>query len=857
MNTHSTLPLRVVVLIFISSGFFFMQKKPAALTGTGPVHAGAERKNVQSEYSPAEIEAMRKAVALMPTDQGKSRGPDWQCIGPNGIFTPDTFRYAGRIRSLAWANNVGSLDLGLRIGSASGGVWRLKRDLTSPLGYYYPESLSNNGPSSDFNCPVIGSIAVHPTNKNIMLAATGEPSVSTGTGIWRTTDGGNTWSNVLSSPFARAFYKIAFNENNPGDVIALTTGISGITMYTSWDTGTTWTPSFLGNNVWDAVVAPGSTDSFYLAMESGGVGSVGIFTLSNQSFTLMGSFPGSNTNRINIDVSKTSPNILYANVAKDTLGKVKTQGIYKSTDYGATWTKCPHNNGPGGVSDFDFHYDQGDYNNCIRIHPTNPNVVLAGGGRLMRCTDGNTFIEVPQSGHVDNHDILWNPTGTKVYLANDGGLYESNDNGLNWSSPFNSFPIAQFYEFEVSKRDHKVILGATQDNGIVNSWYQNNNYSWEWHYGGDAGYVAIDHNDAQHAIAQVNVGNRTSGNLYETSNGGLSWTWISNINGVQIPRWPRTSNNLNASNENYPYVVQNNMVLRRDASNNWINQNPNNPFTVNIMSMALGCRGTQGTMHNIYVGLISGSQKVWVYDRLFNAWYDYTSGLNTNSNVNYSLYTHFTNVDEVYAVSNGTLITNKIYKSTTAGQNGWQDITGNLPNIPINAFLVNPYNNQQLFIGTKYFGVMKSDDGGATWTRWENGMAKSLDVSGLDFIDSVAINGKLYIAASTYGRSIWIREANGVDPVGIPSYSSGRTNEIMSTWYKANEDLNIQLKVPYTGNYQFHIVGLNGNIIYQQMVYWSEGMQRYQVHLPGLSKGIYMYTIIGQHGERQTTKFGW
>ena len=105
----------------------------------------------------------------------------------------------------------------------------------------------------------------------------------------------------------------------------------------------------------------------------------------------------------------------------------------------------------------------------------------------------------------------------------------------------------------------------------------------------------------------------------------------------------------------------------------------------------------------------------------------------------------------------------KIFKSTNKGIN-WENITGDLPEmIAVGDLLQHPADPNKLFLGTA-FGFFKSINGGINWERWDNGIPQSTIISELKLIDSTKYNGKLYVAAATYGRGIWIREISGNDP---------------------------------------------------------------------------------------------
>jgi len=799
-----------------------------------PVHgAGAAQ---TPNYTSEQLASMREEVNKLPTDEGDRSISSWQCIGPFGAdLKNDTFNHDGRIRVLAWANNAASNDLGIRMGSASGGVWRMVRNPLLPLGIHEPEAISNTTASSDLNCAFVGGLAVHPTDRNIMICGTGEPTQSTGSGIWRTTNGGASWSKIPDVTSA-SFYKILFNEFNPRYILACAN--DGICVST--DTGKTFTKFNTGEPIYDAAVSPQNPDTYFYTQSDGWI--VGRSFTSGVAPAARKVVPiGITASRMNICFSKTDYSIWFANVVYDTIVNSltirPTRGIYASKDTGKTWTRCSHRN-EAGLFNFDFHYGQGHYNNCISMHPSNPNIVLAGGARVMRRLPGDTFVEVVQHGHVDVHDFLWTPNGSRVYVATDGGLFYSEDNGTNWTSRLNGIGITQFYDIEVSKKNPNMILGATQDNGVINTYYANNTTYWEANIGGDGGYVAIDHNDPTHAVCQTHSGMVRQGSLYETVDGGYTWTSMPNTQNMYLPRWPRVATGNNNPLNNSPFAAQGNKLLRKmGLTNNWTEVNANYPFDANINHLALGNTPNPQSEHNIYVSLDNG--KVWVYDRNTSDWrqssYMFPSGQDVR------LFTHYSEPDVVYAVITGWVASTRILKSTDAGQS-WVGIQGNMPFLGLNCVLEHPYDPNQLFVGTRNFGVLKSNDGGQTWIRWENGMTKSMDVTSLDFIDSTSINGKLYIVAGTYGRSIWKREASSEEPSAIRPKEKVIGVKVIHKVMLGELQLELENAIP--GTYTTTIYNMNGQTVAQQRQMYAPGEQ-IKIPLRTLSAGQYVYAIRG------------
>ncbi len=269
----------------------------------------------------------------------------------------------------------------------------------------------------------IGRVILHPTNPDIAwVAAVGhlwKPSMERG--VFKTTDAGRTWHNVLFVDSLTGASELAADPRDPNvlyaalyqrlrSVFGFNGGGPGSALYKSTDGGATWNKT-----------------------ENG--------------------FPAGDKGRIGIAVSKSSPNVLISTVEHPGAG-----GTYRSENAGATWTLASRSN-PRPM-----------YYSKPFIDPTNDKIVWLMGVQPSRSEDGGTtFIGMPNSptydlGLKDDHHSLWiNPANTKhVLLGGDGGLHESWDGGYTYTR-INNFAIAQFYRIAVDDRDPYYIYGGLQD----------------------------------------------------------------------------------------------------------------------------------------------------------------------------------------------------------------------------------------------------------------------------------------------------------------------------------------------------------------------------------------------------------
>ena len=269
----------------------------------------------------------------------------------------------------------------------------------------------------------IGNIAIHPTNSDIVFVAAYGPLWNSGgeRGVYKTTDGGKTWTRVLQVSEHTGFNEVHIDPNHPNIVYACAhqrrrhewAYISGgpeSAVYKSTDGGTTWNK--LGNGL-----------------------------------------PGGDLGRISLAISPANSDVLYAIVEAR-----EEKGLYRSIDRGASWSKQS-----GYATD-------GNYYQEIIADPKNVDKLYSMATWAQVSTDGGkSFRNLGEkSKHVDNHAIWIDPNNTAHYLIGcDGGLYESFDSANNWTFKAN-LPITQFYRVcaDNSKPFYNV-YGGTQDNNTL------------------------------------------------------------------------------------------------------------------------------------------------------------------------------------------------------------------------------------------------------------------------------------------------------------------------------------------------------------------------------------------------------
>jgi hypothetical protein len=436
-------------------------------------------------------------------------------------------------------------------------------------------------------------------------------------------------------------------------------------------------------------------------------------------------------------------------------------GVYRSTDAGSNWTSITPASPIGAGQLF--------YDNVITVSPLDSRIVLVGWTKLLRSSDGGGSWKLiddldpinHSTTHDDWHALTWSPDGNALYAGNDGGISASFDAGITWTSTGNNAPIAQFYSIDVGVTDNQVILGGAQDNGVIGT--EDGGGTWLGTLCCDVWSVAIDPTTTSRIYCVMNANRRRSGNL------GQSWGYIDN-NLSSASRFVRSDGGTNTSPiQTAPLVyttTPNNVEYSADFGDSWISLTPT-PLPAAVKDLEVPRENISGGPE--LMAIIDNNPQGSMLKLFYHGvWYEVSTGfppmpaggkrvqkvrmLTTNPLHTYAL------MAGVDTESDGK----KVFASTDFGQH-WNNITGNMPNIPLSDIVVDPTNESNMFMGTE-MGCYRTWDGGGTWYRWNDGMPQANIVTEMR---PRYIDGNLWIVAGTYGRSIWMREANTADPSKI------------------------------------------------------------------------------------------
>jgi photosystem II stability/assembly factor-like uncharacterized protein len=621
-------------------------------------------------------------------------GTPWLSIGPRNVN--------GRVKALA----VHPTDHNtVYAGAASGGVWK-----SIDAGQSWRPLWDSQ------DTMAVAALAVAPSAPDTVYAGTGEwtpgwgPGFA-GTGLFSSTDGGATWAKH-GTLTARRVAQVVVSHTDPNRVYVA--GENGLER--SNDGGSTWSVVHAGEAS-DVVIDPTNANVLYINVRSDGVYKT---TDAGATWSKLAAAPsGAAADWVRLAIGRSGTHGGSYVVAK------RSGAISRSTDGGATWTAVAGTHG-----DASYHA----WCNLLAVAPDDENVILAGGVSLERSADGGATWSSAAGGlHSDHHRAVFAPSNTSIaYSCNDGGVYRSTNKGATFTKVSDGLIVTQFYDVGCWSPIATVLGGGTQDNG---SNMTTGGLTWQNIFGWDGGYFVIDP-----ANPRVMYAEHQNTDVHKSIDGGT--TWVQKTAGITgSSPWTGVLT-IDPADSNRLYVGTQQVFRTTDGcATAWTASSQ--ALAGDVTSIAVA----DSNHLVVYAGTSGGNVMRSGDAGATSPWADKSAGLPGRA-VKDVVVDRFNADRVVVAVGDTSGGTAQHVYLTTNGGTMWNDISGNLPDVPVNAVAFHPSGTTTIYAGTDV-GVFRTTNAGTSWQAFDNGLP-NVPVTDLQ-VDPI---GNLLVCA-TFGRGMY------------------------------------------------------------------------------------------------------
>ena len=721
------------------------------------------------------VRAQAQARGLRPARLRATLGPalaaaapttplTWKALGPRPIasfsdppYDPNYYNgtppTSGRVTAIAVHPINSSIAY---LGAAGGGLWKTTNGGTSwtPLFDHQP-SLA------------VSAIAIVPSSPGTVYAGTGEANASGdsyyGAGIFKSANGGTTWAKIGGTNFdgchvadivAVGSIVVAAIEEWPGVANpACTSAQRGL--WRSTNSGVDWThlanpPGSVYDSPDDLAVDPDNSAVLYAGFSSDGV-----FKSTDTGATWSelggGASPlptGGSVGRVVVAAAKASQNV-YAAIENTTTGDVL--GVYSSPDSGATWSVRSY---PSTLCNFGGGA-QCWYDLVVAVDQADPTTFYVAGTTLVKFSSVSySTLAFPDGIHVDFHSLVFDGAN-RLWLGNDGGIYRTPDGGSSFTNLNGNLSLTQF-EPGISGGTAR-LLGGTQDNGTIRLTSANDDGAEI--KTGDGGATALNPTNAlEFYVSYVYT------YIYKTTTGGASYAQVTPAGSTFDPVLFYPPLRMSPANSQRLLFGTNRVWETTTGASSWAPISPAFPAKVSSFGIA------KSNAAVLYAGTSAGQLEVTT-----------TGGASWTDTAPNGIPARYVTDIEVKPTVPGTAYatvsgfgSGHVFRTTNTGGT-WTDVSGNLPNTPVNAIVADyRTTTPTLYVATDV-GVFWSIDGGATWANTSSLLPSAVV---LDLILDTKSNNLL---AATHGRGIWSVAAPSESPV-ITSFTptSGPTGTVVT-----------------------------------------------------------------------------
>jgi photosystem II stability/assembly factor-like uncharacterized protein len=719
---------------------------------------------------------------------------EWRNIGPANM--------SGRVSDIQALDDNFCYVL---VASASGGVWK-----SANAGTTWEPIFDEYGSAS------IGALAIYQKNPDIIWVGTGEAnvrnSVGWGDGIYKSTDGGKTFTR-MGLEDSHHIARIALHPGAPDTVYVAAQGhlwnYSGQRgLYKTVDGGATWKK--LGNGLpedgktgcTEIKIDPSDPEILYAAFwqrlrrpyrfDSGGPNG-GLFKSIDGGKTwrkLTEGLPEGDLGRIGIDIFRKNPKIILAIVehgfqprpgSKDYEDMSKLgSGIYRSEDGGESWMYVNrYNSRP-------FYYSQ------IYINPQDDRLVYAMGTQAQVSEDGGRTFKTGMPGIAGDFHVMWLDPSHKdrYYVGNDKGVSITHDHGQHFNF-FDNYAISQVYVVSADRRDPYFVYAGLQDNGIWGGPSNSRDYNgifndhWFKFHSGDGFYTAVDPLDWTTVYSESQGGRiRRNHALFRQKSVSIAPSRTNTLNwGDVVPKQTDPKRPVVRMNWNTPFIISHhnphtlyygaNLLFKSvDRGDHWLIVSPDlsaddpdktlrdsGGLTPDVTGAETHC--TIVTISEsplvpglIWVGTDDGNVQLTLDDGV--SWTNVRQNIPGVPDATWVSRVEASHFDKgiCYVTFDGHRNDDfrpYVYKTEDFGRT-WENITGNLPEGHCFYVIREDLKNRNLLFAGSEFGAFVSIDRGQSWTRLMNGLPT---VAVHDLLIHPLTND---LIAGTHGRGVWIMD---------------------------------------------------------------------------------------------------
>jgi photosystem II stability/assembly factor-like uncharacterized protein len=695
----------------------------------------------------------------------KSSAAVWSPVGPNAIpnnLTGYMENGIGRVNCVAFHPTNANV---FYVGVAQGGIWKTTNGGSS----YTP--LTDNLPITR-----VSDICIDPNNTNVIYASICDFAyidkglyldgrkrhTHYGLGVYKSTDAGLSWNPTgltfqLTNGDASLLKEIIINPANSNELLAC--GVSG--MYRSVNAGATWVKK-LDSLFWDMVQDPINPSTIYAAtgwLPNSAMGHAAIYKSTNfgTTWTLLNtgiSFQGG-VQRIKLAIAPSDNNYVYALCCDASSG---FYGIYKSINAGTSWTyylpqlnilEAGQGTGSGG---------QGAYDMALIVNKTDKNTIYTGGINLWGSTDGGInfdpishwTLQYGATLHGDIHYIERQPITDNIFVCSDGGIYKTSNLQIGtWST---SWPTTwtNLSNGMQCTSFYRLSSSKNQKGRLIAGAQDNASF-----YNDGTGWATIFGGDGMdNYLDPINhqniLGSSQFGNLFYSNNNGAFGNFVGSNPNNESSEWVTPI----VADYNHPgvlYAGNENVVKSIDGGQNWTALASVYTNTVTLANTEISALAVSPTNSQVIYAARRVRYEFGLKGIVFRTTNGGTSFTKITANLPDSLfYTGIevsnTNQDEAVICMAGFSAGHKVYKTTNGGVN-WVNISYNLPNIPVTCVKYIP-GTSKIIVATD-MGLYILDNATTTWNSYSSGLPNVI-VSDIEF--NPALN-KTYV--STFGRGIW------------------------------------------------------------------------------------------------------